>query len=56
MKTINVIFNIFLLLLLLMVINYFLKVVTVPEWITLAILVVSALLYAIRTYLRFKTR
>jgi len=55
-KIVDLGFNIMVFVLLLLVINYFLKLVVVPEWLMLVIFMVSALLFFIRTWFRFGRR
>ena len=54
MKILDTIFNFLAIVLLLLAINYFMKLLTVPLWFTAAVLVVTGILFFVRTYLRFK--
>ena len=56
MKILINIYNFFVVLLVLLVINYFVKVVVLPQWLIIGILVISLLLFFVKTYLRFKRR
>ncbi len=49
-------FNIMVIILVLLVANYFMKLVVIPEWLMLVIFLVSALLFFIRTWFRLGRR
>jgi hypothetical protein len=56
MKFINAAFNVSVALLALMVINYILHVVVIPQWIIMVVLMIAALLFFGRVYLRMRDR
>lgn len=56
MKFINAAFNVSVALLALMVINYILHVVVIPQWIIMVVLMIAALLFFGRVYLRMRGR
>lgn len=56
MKYINFLFNFFLIILTLLVVNHFIKVVSLPQWLVIAVLAVSAILFLARSWFRFKGR
>lgn len=56
MKTLNLAFNVAILLLLLLVVNQFFHLVQLPGWVIMGVMLVSALLFFVRFYLRMKGR
>ena len=54
MKILDKIFNILAIILLLLAINYFMKLVTVSLWLIAVVLIVTGILFFVRIYLRFK--
>lgn len=53
MQIINTIYTLLTLLLLLLIINYFVGFVVVPQSLVIVVLVLSAIVFAIRMYMRF---
>ncbi len=56
MKILIYIYNFFVVILVLLVANYFLKLVVVPQWLIATVLIVSAILFFSKTYFRIKRR
>ncbi len=56
MKLINAIYNVLVIVLALLVINYFLKLVAIPSWLMMGVFLLAALLFFIRFFNRFGKR
>jgi fumarate reductase subunit C len=52
MKIVIRLYYLFVVLLLLLVCNYFLQIVSVPQWLVLAILIISMVLFFTKTWFR----
>jgi len=53
MKLINAIYNVLVIVLALLVINYFLKLVAISSWLMMGVFLLAALLFFIRFFNRF---
>lgn len=53
MKFVNLSYNLFVVVLALLVVNYFMEIVAIPAWLMIVVLVVAALLFFARQYDRF---
>jgi len=56
MKIINFIFNIFIILLVILLANYFFHFIKIAGWMTVITLIVAAVLFFIRAYVRYGKR
>lgn len=56
MKTFTYITNFFVIIVILLAANYFLKVITVPQWLIMVICLIAIILVFTRVYLRFTRR
>lgn len=56
MKVLNPLFNLSVIMLALFVVNYFVHVVEVPRWLLMAVLLLSAVLFFVRTWFRIRGR
>lgn len=56
MQYVNTAYTLLTLLLVLLIVNYFGGFVDVPQWAVIVVLVISALVFALRMYLRFSQR
>jgi len=56
MKTVNLVFNILLILLIFLLANYFFQFIKVAKWITAITLVITTVLFFIRIYARWGKR